>query len=110
MDLRLSALLSQLIRHAAQDPLPFQDDEFDLAISLGTFHNLRLFELEVALTEMERVGRDGYLMLESYRDDRELFNLQCWALTAESFLEPSEWLWLYKRFGYSGDYEFIFFK
>ena len=99
----------QLIHHAAQDSLPFEDDEFDLVISLGTFHNLRLFELEVALAEMERVGRDGYLMLESYRDEQELFNLQCWALTAESFLEPSEWLWMYERFGYSGDYEFIFF-
>ena len=87
-----------------------KNEEFDLVISLGAFHNLRLYELEIALPEMERVGQNGYLVLESYRNEQELFNLQCWALTAESFLEPSEWLWLYRHFGYSGDYEFIFFE
>ena len=96
--------------HSAQDRLPFEDNQFDLVISLGTFHNLRLFELAVALKEKERVGREGYLMLESYRNEQELFNLQCWALTAESFLDVEEWVWLYQHFGYTGDYEFIFFE
>ena len=99
-----------LFQYKAQDPLPFGDNAFDLVISLGTFHNLRLFELNAALGEMERVGRQGYLMLESYRNEQELFNLQCWALTAESFFDVSEWIWLYKKFGYNGDYEFIFFE
>mgnify|MGYP001285843455 FL=1 len=99
-----------LFQHKAQDPLPFGDNAFDLVISLGTFHNLRLFELNTALGEMERVGRQGYLMLESYRNEQELFNLQCWALTAESFLDVSEWIWIYKEFGYKGDYEFIYFS
>ena len=99
-----------LLKHRAQDTLPFGDQEFDLVISLGTFHNLRIFELEMALKEMQRVGRNGYLMLESYRNEKELFNLQCWALTAESFFDVSEWIWLYRNFGYTGDYEFIFFE
>ena len=94
----------------AQDPLSFEDNEFDLVISLGTLHNLRIFELEAALGEMERVAKRGYLMVESYRNDQELFNLQCWALTAESFFETDEWTWLFDHFGYSGDYEFIFFE
>ena len=100
----------QLFKHKVQDPLPFGDQEFDLVISLGTFHNLRLFELQTALREMERVGKRGYLMLESYRNEKELFNLQCWALTAESFFDVSEWIWLYGHFGYTRDYEFIFFE
>ena len=29
--------------HRAQDPYPFEDNEFDLVISLGCFHNLRIF-------------------------------------------------------------------
>ena len=53
--------------------LPFKDNEFDLAISLGCFHNLRIFELKTALSEMQRVGKQGYLMLESYRSEKELF-------------------------------------
>ena len=84
--------------------------EYDLVISMGTFHNLRIFELKTALVEMERVGKQGYLMLESYRNETELFNLQCWALTAESFFDVSEWIWLYRHFGYTGDYEFIYFE
>jgi ubiquinone/menaquinone biosynthesis C-methylase UbiE len=94
----------------AQDPYPFAYNEFDLVISLGTLHNLRLFDLKKALEEIERVGRQGYVMLESYRNELELFNLQCWALTCESFFDEEEWVWLYKHFGYSGDYEFIYFE
>ena len=97
-------------KHKAEVKLPYKDKEFDLVISLGTFHNLRLLELKIALSEMERVGKKGYLMLESYRNEEELFNLQCWALTAESFFDKDEWIWLYNNFGYTGDYEFIFFE
>ena len=99
-----------LFIHRAQDPYPFEDNEFDLVISLGCFHNLRIFELETALAEVERVGRQGYVMLESYRNELEQFNLQCWALTCESFFDSKEWCWIYEHFGYTGDYEFIYFE
>ena len=101
---------SDLVRHRAQDPYPWDDDQFDLVISLGCLHNLRLFELETAVKEIERVGKNKYIMLESYRNEQELFNLQCWALTAESFLDDEEWVWLYNHFGYTGDYEFIYME
>lgn len=94
----------------AQDPLPFQDNEFDLVISLGTFHNLHIHELETAVGEVERVGKSGYIMVESFRNELEMFNLECWALTAESIMDVDEWLWAYRKFGYTGDYEFIFFE
>ena len=99
-----------LFIHKAQNQYPFEDNEFDLVISLGCLHNLRIFELQTALSEMERVGKHGYLMLESYRNEHELFNLQCWALTCESFFDQEEWQWIYKHFGYNGDYEFIYFE
>ena len=98
-----------LFIHKAQEQYPFEDNAFDLVISLGCFHNLRIFELEKALTETERVGKQGYVMLESYRNELEQFNLQCWALTCESFFDHEEWPWIYKHFGYTGDYEFIYF-
>tara|TARA_Y100000590_G_C15376428_1_gene884621 strand:- start:155 stop:820 length:666 start_codon:yes stop_codon:yes gene_type:complete len=99
-----------LFIHRAQDVYPYEDDEFDLVISLGCIHNLRLFELEIALKEIERVGRQGYIMMESYRNEQELFNVQCWALTCESFFDNEEWPWIYNHFGYNGDYEFIYFE
>lgn len=94
----------------AQEPLPFSDNQFDLVISLGTFHNLHIYELEIALKEVERVGKQGYIMVESFRNELEMFNLECWALTAESLMDVDEWKWIYKLFGYTGDYEFIFFE
>ena len=99
-----------LFKHSATDIYPFKDQEFDLVISLGCFHNLRLFELKNSLKEVQRVGKKGYVMLESYRNEQELFNLQCWALTCESFFDKDEWIWIYKHFGYNGDYEFIYFE
>jgi len=103
-------LRDSLFLHRAQDPYPFGDKEFDLVISLATLHNLRLFDLKKALREIERVGKSAYVMVESYRNEQEMFNLECWALTAESLFDTAEWIWLYGEFGYSGDYEFIYFE
>lgn len=101
---------SKLIIHKAQDIFPYEDKQFDLVISLGALHNLRLPELQVSIKEIERVGKQGYIMVESYRNEQELFNLQCWALTCESFFDDEEWIWLYRQFDYTGDYEFIYFE
>lgn len=100
----------KLFLHRAEDPFPFADNEFDLVISVNTLHNLRIFDLKKSLQEMKRVGRNSYMCTESYRNELEQFNLQCWALTCESFFETAEWLWLYKEFGFTGDYEFIYFE
>jgi len=99
-----------LFRYRAQDRYPFGDKSFDLVISLGAFHNLKIFELATALPEVERVGKHGYIMVESYRNELEQFNMQCWALTCEAFFDTASWIWLYRHFGYTGDYEFIYFE
>lgn len=99
-----------LFMHRAEEPFPFADQHFDLAISLGTLHNLLALDLKNALREMTRIARQGYVMVEAYRSSAELFNLQCWALTCESFFRPEEWIGLFQEFGYPGDYEFIYFE
>jgi SAM-dependent methyltransferase len=99
-----------LFCHKAQEIYPFKNKEFDLVMSLNTLHNLKIFELEVALKEIQRVGKNNYICLESFRNEKELFNLECWARTCQSFFSPEEWIWIYKHFGYSGDFEFIYFE
>ena len=96
--------------HNAKKKFPFKSKQFDLVISLATLHNLKVYDLNTAIKEIERVGKKKYIMVESYRNEKELFNLQCWALTCESFFNNKEWLWLYNHFGYKGDYEFIHFE
>ena len=83
---------------------------FDLVISLACLHNLKVHELEKSIKEIQRVGKKSYIMVEGYRNEEELFNLQCWALTAETFFDPQEWKWLFKKCNYTGDFEYIYFQ
>ena len=99
-----------LFTHKAEDAYSFKDEEFDLVVSLMTLHNLWMDGLKRALSEIERVGKNKYVTVEAYRNEKELFNLQCWALTCEQFFRPQEWVWLFNEFGYTGDYEFIYFE
>jgi len=97
-------------QQSAQQSYPFKDNSFDLVYSITTLHNLYINDLKSAVKEIERVGKNKYIMVESYRNNEELFNLQCWALTCEAFYTPEEWQWLFNEWGYTGDYEFIYFE
>ena len=89
----------------------FDDGAIDFVVSMGTLHNLKLPDLWSALGEIERVGRGArYIMVESYRSEREKMNLMYWQLTCESFYAPDEWAWLFARAGYTGDHGFIYFE
>jgi len=91
--------------------LPYQSNSFDLVISINTLHNLYCYDLEKALMEIERVGKNNkYTVVESYRNETEKVNLMCWVLTGECFFSPDEWLWWFQKTGYSGDYSFIYFE
>lgn len=91
--------------------VPFEDKSFDLVVSINTVHNLYCHELDKALREIERVGRQHkYIVVESYRNEEEKVNLMYWVLTGECFFRPEEWEWWFERCGYTGDYSFIFFE
>lgn len=98
-----------VFRFDARKKLPFKNKEFDLCISAGTLHNFEVNELKNSLKEISRISKNSIIMVESYRNEKELFNLQCWALTAKSFFSVKEWIWLFKEYNYKGDYDFIFF-
>ena len=77
--------------------LPWEDNYFDLVISINTFHNLHCYELEQSILEMERVGKKHkYICVESYRNEEEKANLLYWQVTCESFYTPKEWDWWFK--------------
>lgn len=101
-----------LVKAPAQK-LPFDDRHFDFVYSLATLHNLKIHELQKAISEINRVSKDparSYIMLESYRNEAERVNLLYWQLTCESFYSVDEWEWVYDHFGFQGDYSFIFFE
>ena len=56
--------------------LPYNDNSFDLAISINTLHCLENFKLSNALSELERVSaKDKYVCVESFRNEVEKFLL-----------------------------------
>ena len=91
--------------------LPFEDNYFDLVISINTLHCLKCPDLERSLIEMQRVSKKyKYLCVESYRNEEEKANLLYWQVTCEAFHDPDSWAWWFQKTGYNGDYSFIYFE
>lgn len=100
-----------LLKVGNANALPYPDKSFDLVYSITTLHNLKCYDLDKSLREIERVGKKHkYIVVESYRSEEEKANLMYWQLTCESFYWPEEWEWWFKRSGYTGDHSFIYFE
>lgn len=99
-----------LNKHDLKKGLNFKKNSFDLVFSLATLHNLEINFLFKIIKQIDNIGKKKYIMVESYKNNQELFNLQCWALTCESFFSKNEWKWIFKNLNYTGDFEFIYFK
>jgi len=99
------------LKQGLAQELPYEDNSFDLVISITTLHNLYLYDLKKAIQEIERVSKkNSYVVVDSYRNERERVNLMYWQLTCECFFTPEEWEWIYNEFGYTGDYSFVFYE
>ena len=91
--------------------LPWEDNYFDLVVSINTLHCLDCYDLERALIEIERVGKNyKYICVESFRNEIEKANLLYWQVSCEAFHSPKGWEWWFKKTGYSGDHSFIYFE
>jgi protein-L-isoaspartate(D-aspartate) O-methyltransferase len=91
--------------------LPWPDRHFDFVLSINALHNLYNWDLDAAVREIERVGRDAkYICVEGYRNEREKVNLLYWQLTCRAFHHVDEWDWLFRQCGYTGDFSCIYFE
>ena len=85
--------------------LPYEDNSFDLVISINTTHNLEINQCKKALSEMERVSRkDNYLIVDAYSNEIEKDRIFAWNLTAKTILSTNEWISLFEEAGYTGHY------
>jgi SAM-dependent methyltransferase len=93
------------VQVASAVELPFPDKSFDVVISVTTLHNLELNDLIKSLQEIERVARHGsFITVDAYRDEQEKARMNAWNLTAKTILHVDEWVALFERAGYTGDY------
>ena len=99
--------VSSLLSVASAADLPFEDDEFDLVISINTVHNLDRDGCLRALDEIQRVSRtNAFVMVDGWKNPEEQELLQRWVLTARTMLSAEDWLALMAEAGYEGDYAF----
>ena len=85
--------------------LSYEDNSFDLVISINTTHNLEINQCKKALSEMERVSRkDKYLIVDAYSNEIEKDRIFAWNLTAKTILSTNEWINLFEEAGYTGHY------
>ncbi len=85
--------------------LPFEDDSFDVVISVTTLHNLEGDDLIKGFQEIERVSRRGsFITVDAYRDDEQKERMFAWNLTAKTVMHVEEWKEFFSDVGYTGDY------
>lgn len=85
--------------------LPFEDNSFDLVISINTVHNLNKQDCAKALKEIERVSlKDKFITVDAYRNEEEKKRMEMWNLTALTMMHVNEWIEFFNSNGYTGDY------
>ena len=85
--------------------LQFEDNFFDLVISINTIHNLEKEECAMSLREIERVSKkDKFIIVDAFKDVEEKKRMFAWNLTAKTIMHVDEWKLFFKENGYTGDY------
>ena len=85
--------------------LPFDDNTFDVVISINTIHNLDEDDCAKAIKEIERVSRKhSFVTVDAYRNEIEKERMYAWNLTAKTIMSVDEWIKFFSDNDYSGDY------
>jgi len=88
--------------------LPFEKKYFDLVICVHSLHSiLDLDEVKKSLKEMSRVAinkKNIFIMVGAYSNKKEKENLDNWGVLTATYLSTKNWLRLFKKSGYKGDY------
>lgn len=82
----------------------FSSKSFDLVISINTVHNLNEEDCKRAIREIERVGKNKFITVDSWQTSEEERAMKEWNLTALTMKSNKDWEKLLKKVKYTGDY------
>ena len=85
--------------------LEFQDNYFDLVISINTVHNLELNDCIISIKEISRVSKgNSFITVDAYNSDEEKERMFKWNLTAKTIMSTNDWKHTFKKISYNGNF------
>ncbi len=96
--------VANLIDQGNAKKLPYEDNSFDLIISINTIHNLNKDDLKQSLKEISRVSKNSFITVDAWRNDEEKNRMLKWNLTALTYMHVNDWKKLFKEVEYDRDF------
>ena len=89
----------------------YPDRSFDFVSAMNTLHFLTPERAAVALKGMIRVGKGKFFVqVDAYTDEIERERLLAWAPIIKTVYSVDQWLELFQKVGYDGDYYWTFVR
>ncbi len=90
----------------------YPDHSFDFVSAMNTLHFLTPEKAEKALREIMRIGKNGryFVQVDAYTNEVERERLLAWAPIIKTVYSVDQWLELFKKTGYDGDYYWTFVR
>jgi len=97
--------VKKYLKVADAKKLPYEDNSFDVVISINTIHNLEIDQCAMALREISRVSKKySFITVDAFRNKEEEKKMFEWNLTAKTILSVSDWIKFFEENNYKGDY------
>jgi len=99
--------VKKYIKIGTCEKLPYPDKYFDFVVSISTIHNVNKSGIERSLKEIMRVSKkNSFIRVKGYSDLKEKKEINDWNIVAKSNLSKKNWIKIFKKVKYTGDYEF----
>ena len=105
--LRAKKKIKRYIKVGTCEKLPYPNKYFDFVVSISTIHNLHKSGIERSLREIVRVSKkNSFIRVKGYSNLREKKEIDTWNIVAKSNLSQKNWIKIFKKNSYMGDYQF----
>jgi SAM-dependent methyltransferase len=105
--LRAMKKIKKYIKVGTCEKLPYPNKYFDFVVSISTIHNLHKSGIERSLREIVRVSKkNSFIRVKGYSNLREKKEIDTWNIVAKSNLSQKNWIKIFKKNGYMGNYQF----